>query len=99
MQIIQQKACVIKNVHLLSKIHVNACVQVSSIKNEVVFSPSSVFISTMLTVHTSQMLRTLHCGTAGTLVMFSKEQIHNPNFSSLESCNFFSSLEFSSLKS
>lgn len=31
MQIIQQKACVIKNVHLLSKIHVNACVQVSSI--------------------------------------------------------------------
>jgi len=45
MQNFHQKSCITKHECLLSKIHANTCVQVSSTKNEVFFSPSYVFLS------------------------------------------------------
>lgn len=57
MQIFYQIASVKKNECLLSKIQVNTCAQVSSIKNEVFCKFCvCISISTVPTAHTSQVL-------------------------------------------
>lgn len=86
MQIFHLKACVIKNECLLSKRHVNTSVRESSIKNKV-FSKFClpISLSKILTVHTSQILRTciLHLRLARTSALFPKE-ILSPDILALE---------------